>query len=463
MKKLIIYSVILFALAGAGCKKILNKVDFNGVPEAQVWGNQSTAMVYLDNLYQLCMPVYYSNASISNIPTNWHNISDECNGGTNIGVLQGTLTQESENDYYPTANSSWAYIRKINILLSDIDNYGLTPDITTPIKAQAYFLRAWTYFQLVKVYGGVPYITRAQNWVTDSLALPRNTTTQCVDSMLADLAHCSVLPGTWSGADMGRITNVAALALKGRILLYYASPQFNPLNDQSRWQLAYNANEAAYDSHTAAGYGLYKNYSRIFLDASLATNHEPIFFRSYNASTTVSQNSNNWENTARPWSMSYSGGGKNYNPTWNLVEAYPMADGHTYGDTTSMYPYDSVRFWLNRDPRFYATIVYNGAVYGLGGQAGRVQYSYVGVPEEASAPSTTGFYTRRNIDTSVTQLNSQYGKTTWVEMRMAEVMLNLAECANATGNQAEAYQMLEAVRQRAGISANSDGLYGIPA
>jgi hypothetical protein len=461
MKKLIIYSTLALALAGAGCKKILDKVDFNGVPEATVWGNQSTANIYLDNLYQLCMPVFYSTAGSSTIPTAWHNISDECNGGSEIGVLQGTLTTESETDYYPTANSTYAYIRKINILLSDIDQYGLTPDITAPIKAQAYFLRAWTYFQLMKVYGGIPYITSAQNWVTDSLSSPRNSTTQCVDSMLADLSHCSILPANWPAASQGSITNVAALALKGRILLYYASPQFNPQNDGSRWQTAYQANEAAYDTLINNGYALYSNYSRIFLDAALATDKEPIFYRAYNGSTTVSQNTNNWETTTRPYSESYSGGGKNYNPTWNLVEAYPMADGYQPNDPNSSYSYDSVRFWLNRDPRFYSTIVYNGAVYGLGNTAGRVQFTYTGVPEEASAPTTTGFYCRKNIDTTITQLNSQYGKCWWVEMRLGEVMLNLAECANATGNQGEAYQMLEAIRKRAGIPANADGFYGL--
>jgi starch-binding outer membrane protein, SusD/RagB family len=461
MKKLIIYTVCLLGLAGAGCKKILDKVDFAGVPEATVWANQGTAQIYLDDLYQLCMPVYYSGAGASTIPTAWHNISDECNGGSSTGVLQGNLTQESETDFFPTASSSWQYIRKINILLADIDQYGLTPDITAPIKAQAYFLRAWTYFQLVKVYGGIPYITNVQDWVTDSLNIPRLTTTQCVDSMVADLNHCSVLPATWTGPDAGRITNGAALALKGRILLYYASPQFNPTNDGSRWQLALQANQSAFDTLTAQGYALYPKYARIFLDASSAANKELVIYRQYNGSTTISQNTNNWESTVRPFSQSFSGGGKNYNPTWNLVSDYPMADGYQPGDTHSAFAYDSIRFWHNRDPRFYSTIVYNGSVYGLGNVSGRVQYSYIGVPEDASAPTSSGFYCRKNVDTTVNQLGSQYGKTWWVEMRFAEVMLNLAECQNATGNQAGAYAMLKAIRGRAGITPNSDGYYGL--
>ncbi|HWB90986.1 MAG TPA: RagB/SusD family nutrient uptake outer membrane protein [Puia sp.] len=464
MKKLIIYSILLISLADTGCqKKILDKVDFNGVPVATAWGNVQTAQIYLDNLYQYCMPVYYSNASASTVPTNWHNISDECNGGSNIGVLQGNLTQESENDFFPTANSSWQWIRKINILLADIDKYGLTPDVTAPIKAQAYFLRAWVYFNLVKVYGGVPYITKVMDYVKDSLNIPRNSTTECVDSMIADLNHCSVLPAHWTGTDLGRITSGAALALKGRILLYYASPQFNPSGDQTRWQMALQANKAAYDSLTAQGYALASKYSRVFLDAGSSANSEAVIFRAYNGSSIISQDANNWDNVVRPYSQAYSGGGKSYNPTWNLVQAYPMADGYAPGDPHSKYTYDSVRFWHNRDPRFYSTVVYNGAVYGLGNTAGRIQYTYVGTAEDLSAPTTTGFYCRKNVDTSLTATATQFGKTWWVEMRFAEVMLNYAECANATGDQATAYTMLTQIRKRAGISANSDNLYGLTA
>ena len=421
------------------------------------------SQVYLNDLYQLCMPVYYSAASASTIPTSWHNISDECNGGTTIGVLTGTLTQESETDYYPTAASSWQYIRKINILLADIDQYGLTPDVTAPIKAQAYFLRAWTYFQLVKVYGGVPYVTKVFDYVKDSLNVPRNSTTDCVDSMLADLSHCSILPAHWTGADVGRITSGAALALKGRILLYYASPQFNPGNDQSRWQAALQANLAAYDTLQGEGYALAPKYSRIFLDAGSTAGSEAIIFREYNASTTISQNADNWDNVVRPFSQAYSGGGKNYNPTWNLVQAYPMADGYAPGDPHSAYAYDSINFWHNRDPRFYATIVYNGAYYGLGNTSGRIQYTYVGTGEDLSSPTTTGFYCRKNVDTSLSATATQYGKTWWIEMRFAEVMLNLAECYNATGDQADAYPLIIAIRKRAGISANGDNLFGLTA
>ena len=124
-------------------------------------------------------------------------------------------------------------------------------------------------------------------------------------------------------------------------------------------------------------------------------------------------------------------------------------------------PYDPLYYWHNRDPRFYATIVYNGAVYGLSGTPDRKQWMYTNITVDKGHVTNTGFYCRKNIDTTVSMTNSQYGKTFWVELRFAEVMMNLAECANMTGNQAQCNQMLVAIRKRAGIT-NSDGSYGIP-
>jgi len=453
MKRLAIYSAIVLLVAGAGsCKKILEKVDVQGVPDATVWASESTATLYLNNLYNLVMPVWPSSYSAATLPTAIHNISDDANGGSSLAVINGTLSVDNVTDFYTSGtNTAYGYIRKINILLTSIDG-GTLPEATrAKIKAQAYFLRAWTYFQLVKVYGGVPYITQPQDWIVDDLMVPRNKTSECVDSMLTDLSHCSILPGRWASPDFGRITRDAALALKGKILLYWASPQFNPGNaDPSRWEKAYQANRAAYDTLVVDGYALYPKFGSIFLDCANAADREPILFRAYNNSTVTGQY-NTYDNVTRPYSQSAASGGKTNNPTWNLVSAFPMLDGRQPGDAAALYTYDATYYWKNRDPRFAATIAYNGCFWGLGNTSGRKQWIYSGITEDKSAASTTGFYCRKNIDSAILATNTTNGKTYWVEMRLAEVMLNLAECANMTNRQTESYDMMTAIRKRAGI------------
>ena len=465
MKKTLLYifAGMTVLATGACTKKILEKVNVNGLPGQEVWSDSTLSTLYLNSLYNIVLPVWPCNENTSTtFPSSFHNTSDESNGGTSA-LLQGKLTSESVTDFY-ASTSAGAYpdMRKINMLLANIDNFGLKPSQTAVTKAQAYFLRAYIYFDLLKCYGGIPYITKPLDWETDSLNLPRNSTSQCIDSIVADLNHCSVLPGQWTGQDFGRITRGAALAFKARVLLTWASPQFNPTNDMSRWQTAYTAAQHAYDTCTMDGYALYSNFSRIALDCGKGSDNEPLIFRTFNG-TNTSGEYETYDNVTRPYSQSSGGGGTTNNPTWGLVQAFPMKDGYPITASSSATPYDSVYYWKNRDPRFYATIVYNGAVYGLSSTAGRKQWMYTNISVDKGHVTTTGFYCRKNIDTTVTPVNTQYGKTFWVEMRFAEVVLTLAECANMTGNQSQAYSMLIQVRKRAGITANSDNLYGLTA
>src|SRR5581483_6671849 len=196
---------------------ILKKVNVNGLPGQEVWADSTQAVLYLNGLYNLVIPVWPCNEnSTSTFPTSFHNTSDESNGGT-TALLQGKLTSESVTDFYASTSAGpYPYVRRINILFANIDNYGLTPSVTAPIKAQAYFLRAYIYFDLLKLYGGIPYITSPEDWLTDSLNVARTPSSQCIDSILSDLNHCSVLPAHWSGTEFGRITRDAALAFKAR-------------------------------------------------------------------------------------------------------------------------------------------------------------------------------------------------------------------------------------------------------
>src|SRR5690606_20633742 len=112
-----------------------------------------------------------------------------------------------------------------------------------------YFWRAFQYFQLVRMYGGVPLVLESQNPIVgdnDANSVPRSSTTACIAQIVKDLDLAkSLLPGKWDGGNWGRITSGAAAALKGRVLLTYASPQFNPNDSRDRWEAAYAANTEA--------------------------------------------------------------------------------------------------------------------------------------------------------------------------------------------------------------------------
>ena len=87
--------------------------------------------------------------------------------------------------------------------------------------------------------------------------MQRSSTADCIDFICEDLDKAiAMLPGKWDNSNWGRITSGAAAALKGRLLLAYASPLFNRNDDQVRWQAAYDANKAAYDLLIQNGFGL---------------------------------------------------------------------------------------------------------------------------------------------------------------------------------------------------------------
>lgn len=448
-----IFSYILLTVCLSACSDILDKRDLTGIDE-RTWDHESTATLYLNRLYDVSMPTWPNLSGSASLPTAIHDLSDDYSGG-DAKIWYGTLSVDNITDFFGgnAQNNVWAYVRKINILLTEIEKGALPLDVKTKIKAQAYFLRGWLYFQLIKLYGGVPYISHPQDWITENLYVARNKTSECVDSIARDFDMATSLPATWGSQDRGRITRGAALGIKGRMLLFWASPQFNPDNNQERWERAYKANKAAYDTLLIDGYGLFSSFANIWLDEG-SGNKEVIMLRSFDGANKAST----FEDAARPYSESNGGGGA-YQPTLELVNAFPTANGLPITDPNS--GYDPVYYWKNRDPRFDATIAYNGCIWPLSNRTGRKQWIYTGVTEDKNKANATGFYCRKNINTSTIKDNTKLGKTDWIELRFAEVMLNLAECANATGRMQEAYDMLIAIRKRAGINAGEGNLYGL--
>lgn len=431
-----IYNYILLGClisSSFACSDILNKKDLSAVTEEDVWNDSKYATAYLDKLCRDNLPDWDAGAS---------NNSDEANGGD--GIMYGQLTTSSID--------TWNYeqIRKINLLLQKVGSGSIDEETQNTLKAQALVLRAWRYFQMVRLYGGVPLILEPQE-LTDDLYVTRAKTSECIAQMVKDLDDAiAILPWKWTSDDEGRITKAAAMAFKGRILLYWASPQFNPDNDKQRWEDAYNANKQVMEELAQNGYGLYGSYSDLWFDEM---NVEAVFVKRFQEPGLT----NSWNAGTRPLSEAQNYTGYN-RPTLEMVESYPMADGTPITESKD---YDPVYFWKNRDPRFAQSIAYNGCLWELSGKSGRIQWTYVG--SELNNPTPSGFYCRKAVDESYTPYYTERSSTDWIEIRYAEVLMNYAECAAELDKEDEAYAILKQIRNRAGILPGSDGLYGLKA
>ena len=334
-------------------------------------------------------------------------------------------------------NSVYGRIRNINDCLQGIQGGSLSQEEKDPLLGQVYFFRAWCYYNLVKWYGGVPIITDVLDPVSSSFT-PRSTTKQCIDFILEDLDRAAtMLKGkVWSGTDYGRVTTGTALALKGRVLLLWASPIFNRKNDESRWKAAYEAMKVDLPSINACGYGLYSSGSNVnasdFAKQFLVVsgNPEAVFVTLHNNimddSGLDQQKNNYWERGVRPSNT----GGQGKGAGLALVELFPMKDGkmpnlstlpaidnigsRTYANTYSLlersqYAYDESAPFMNRDPRFYRTFAFPG-----------FRWAYSGDPTQKDAhnPSYDGgknyvlwnyvWYTDKNDEGNIESGNS-YG------------------------------------------------------
>jgi hypothetical protein len=157
-------------------------------------------------------------------------------------------------------------------------------------------------------------------------------------------------------------------------------------------------------------------------------------------------------------------GGASYQwATENLARAFLMKNGKSTDDATSGYnPNDP---YVNRDPRFGYSIIYNGSLYYLGtANAQKEVYTYVGSGNDAySTRTTTGYYIRKMCDANTSAASGSNTERGWSLMRYAEILLNYVEAVNEAGHPDLAYAKLIELRSRAGIDPGADNLYGLKA
>ena len=446
MKSYIKYFILL--LVFTSCEEVIEKRELDAVDNADVWHNADLATLYLNRLYNLAIPGFNATSSSG--------LSEEAAGSGPGNLMYGQTELGSAPGTF--GGNTYSSLREINILLSEIEKGTIEEGKKNLIVGQALFLRAWIYWQLVKYHGGVPLLTEAQDPIklsTEEMYVERKSAAQNVEFIVNDLDNAiAMLPPSWPPTEYGRVTRAAAAALKGRVLLFYASPQFNPNDQGDRWTAAYQANKEAKRIADEDGYGLFSDYSDIFLEEG---NKEAIFVTVF----AKGLKTHGYENGVRPASVSNSKTTSS-NPTWDMVESYPMQDGKP---AVGHPDYDPETYWMNRDPRFYATIAYNGVEWKFNDdiRAGEPrQWAYLYNDQERNYGTTpTGFYLRKNIDESIETTETSRTPTDWVEIRYAEVLLNLAESANEAGQTSEAYDLLKEIRERAGIEAGAGNMYGL--
>ncbi|QEH42739.1 RagB/SusD family nutrient uptake outer membrane protein [Chitinophaga sp. XS-30] len=439
--------IIFFSLLTlSSCSKFLDVAPKDQVSDATLWSTTGNADLFLNDVY----------ASVPTLETGdpWENFSDNS--------MNGQAGRVSTNIYGPSiytpsnAPNRWGQyvnIRKANLFIEKVTASALPDDWKALRLAEARFLRAYFYSILWMYHGGVPIITDVlnQNEQGDEVFRPRNTSQETFDFITAECA--AIEPALPLTAESGRVTRGAVLALKGWCELFNAGALHNPANDPARWDLAATTFKKIIDLEH---YDLFPDYNTLFFEEN-NNNIEVIFARQHLGGTSLA-NFRDGHIGPRFVRGGLTGWG-HVDPTQDLVDEYFMANGLPITDPAS--GYDPQNPYVNREKRFYQSIVYDGSEW-LGDIM--IMKQGVGSPNatdlnNSSISTRTGYYIRKGINPKYASAQNNGNSANWIIFRYAEILLGYAEAKNeSSGPDETVYSAINDIRQRSDLGPLPDGL-----
>lgn len=416
MKKLLIISFCAFAFFS--CRKLDQPITRDFTEDAY-WRDAQDALDALSACYEHLYKddYFFGNEGLSdNAYVNgngFQNVTAVANGG--YDPSNGRVTDTWS--YYYTA------IRRCNILT---ENIGKVPALDSTLKrritAEARFIRAYAYFELLNWYGDVPFYTNELS-IDESRTIARTGKNEVLQFVMSELAAIradlptndySGAPNGYADKDRGRITRGAAIALSARVHLY-----------NGEWQAVVTDCELLINRTDNGNYGLMNDYSSIFTVAN-EYNREVILDLQYGGGRTYDRLRSFMPQTVALLRSVLV-------PTQDLVDDYIMLNGKGIKEAGSGYSESDP--YTNRDPRFEATILHHGST--VTDFTGNLQTILTqpgsnpatnSVDDQGASP--TGYYFYKYYDRSAINYQSSLNL---IMIRYAEVLLMYAEAKNELG------------------------------
>ncbi|CAZ98073.1 RagB/SusD family nutrient uptake outer membrane protein [Zobellia galactanivorans] len=431
MKKLYNY-IILVVLLISGCTKDLDLYPLDSISDATFWETADDFKLASNNLY-------YS-LSQQKIEAD---VESEIAYFTDNSISNGTYVVSDTDDKW---NTPYTYIRQCNKIFAEAENSGKLEDADVKrFVAEAKFFRAWNYWMLFRLYGGVPLIKDVPDIDSEGLYDARATRKETVDFMLQDLTDATLdlpLKSSLASADVGRITKGAALSLKARIALFEGTwGKYHGTGDGGYLDVAIASASEVIDSNEFSlftGKGA-ESYRYLFIEEG-DDSPESILDSRY-------------EVNVRGQNFSDRILGGEYIPTKKLADEYLCTDGLPIDKSDDFNGYDTrTSEYENRDPRMEMTFVRPGS---------SVVWSLFPEPIESwpffpSRNGNTGYMTNKyrseNEFGNTTQQN-QFGWDTHV-IRYAEVLLIYAEALyekNGSISDIDLDKSINVIRDRVGM------------
>ena len=490
MKKII--ASLFLAILGTSCNSLdVPPVDI--IQDKDIFASESGITAYMASLYN-DMPIPNHGATVWGFNNYWNTWPQ---GGHMSGELLNNQLFFVYNSPSGDMFQFWAYdrVRKINYFIENMPQYetSFPADKINTWLGEAYFCRAYYYFNMVKRYGAVPLVKEVKNYPETSieeLQIPRNTQQEGWDFVVEDLDKAiELLPE--ESIEKGRVNKYVAYGLKSRAMLYAASIcQFDTPAAGYEELLGMSASkaqsyyQAAYDaaSKLEGKYSLYnkfsdkfENYWNLFLDED---NPEVVFATYYK----YPERTHSWDVHQIPMQLrspeGYSG---ILNPTLEIVELFDDVNGNPFVLKTTDANGNPIRYdapldiFKDVEPRLRASVILpndefkgetieirKGIWTSFSGGELMTSSDFTSMYQDMTIQgksgmgnnetSTTGFLVRKYLDPSLPKDNVVHGHSTaqYIEMRYAEILLNKAEAAFYLNKKQEALDLVNQVRERAG-------------
>lgn len=509
----IAFSLLFVAAISYSCNNdFLNTQPLDKISSDATWADGPLSQAFVFNVYSFLGYGGFEEEGLSSF-------TDEAmftHAGRGINTFtESTVSPENLGNQSSTFEWGQMYlaIRQANIAIQNLPTSTFNNDeLKDQLLGESHFLRAYYYHQLLRFYGGVPIIDRPYE-LNEDYSIARNTFQECVEFIVADLDRAAELLDGKS-PEAGRASKIAAMSLKARVLLYAASDLHDAVTAQAnsstlagfsdiallaytggdrsaRWRAAQNAAKAVLDATTGYKFGLTapvsaeegrNNYISISMGGASsvgdpAAASELIFQRTH---TTLFVQENNWPLGGIHFGVNNGPNGYHNwagnTPIQQLVDDYEMMDGSSFDWNDPTHAEDP---YANRDPRFYATVMYDGAKWkprpsdvaglepfdeiqsgayddGAGGFVNGIDTRES--PIENWNGSRTSYYVRKFIDPDPGLPDSRSAGQVipWPFIRYTEMALIYAEASIQLGEEDEARNWINQIRFRAGMPAITD-------
>ena len=435
MKKILIAVSLCGVLVS--CNKFLDMTPRDSISDKVMWSNVESAEYAVNDIYSYTYEIVaewpsavgmteaftdmfkygsYVNFAFCLIP------SQVAYGGTN-------LTNSFVNVYLGRWGDLYDAVRRTNEAISNLKSLGtnLPEADRIRLEGELRLMRGWLYFELVKRYREVILYDEDLTQIAVEKAL--STEAEGWSFIWNDLDFASRnLPE--KAAAKGRLDKGAALALITRAMLYAGD---------------YDKVVAAADELAGMGYALMPDYGDAFTVPVTAGNTETILQYSFSYADNETHEFDFYYTPGGDYKLVGQQGGGYGTPTQEMVESYELAEGGFpdwspwHGETLAEPPYERL------EPRFKATILYNGAPW-----KGRTIEPFVGGPRPEGR-TTTGYYLRKGVDETHNLVERSQSIQPFIILRYGEVLLNKAEACYRKGDTEGANAAVKAIRSRVGL------------